>query len=266
MRPNALKQKFQNKQQTIGSWCGIGSSYSTELLAHAGFDTIVIDLQHGLVSPEQLIAMLQAISASPAMPMVRVSQNDFAEINKALDAGAYGVICPMIDTVADAERFVAACRYPPRGNRSYGPARCLMYGGPDYYPGADDTILKLAMIETPQGLANVDAIAAVDGIDGLFIGPSDLSLALGVAPGTDWRKDPMAGAIDRIQSTARKHGKLTGIFSPSLAFAQDMQRRGIDYVSVGSDVGMLRTIAKEWAAAVRGESAAAAPPARPTGY
>jgi 4-hydroxy-2-oxoheptanedioate aldolase len=126
------------------------------------------------------------------VPLARPSRNDFAEIGKLLDAGAYGVILPMIDTAEDARRLVDAVRYPPRGRRSFGPARGLLYGGADYAERADDELLAFAMIETSQGLANLDAIAAVEGLDGLFIGPTDLSLALGVPPQPRWRDASLA--------------------------------------------------------------------------
>ena len=263
MRPNSLKLKFRNKECAIGGWCSIGSPYSAELLGHGGFDTVVVDLQHGMLYIEQAMAMLAALSATPAMPMVRVSDNQFFEINKLLDAGAYGVICPMIDDVEAARRFVGACRYPPLGTRSFGPTRGLLYGGPDYFSGANDEILTLGMIETPKGLANVDEIAALEGLDGLFVGPSDLSLALGLVPGTDWRSGRLGEAIDRILASARRHGKMAGIFCTSLPFAQDMKQKGFDYINLGNDSAYLRSASQEWVAAMQG---AAAGQVKPAGY
>jgi len=264
MRSNILKQKFRSKEVALGAWCSIGSPYSAELLGHGGFDTVVVDLQHGMLYLEQAMAMLAALSATPAMPMVRVSDNQFFEVNKLLDAGAYGVICPMIDGVEDARRFVSACRYPPLGKRSYGPTRGFLYGGPDYFSGANNEILTLAMIETPQGLRDVDQIAAVDGIDGLFVGPSDLSLALGLEPGVDWRSGPLADAIDRILASARRHGKMTGIFCTTVPFAIDMKNKGFDYINLGNDASFLRTSAQAWVGAVKGTEAGV--PGKPTGY
>jgi 4-hydroxy-2-oxoheptanedioate aldolase len=231
-------------------------------MGHGGYDTVVVDLQHGMIYLEQAMAMLVALSSTPTMPMARVSENHFFEMNKLLDAGAYGVICPMIDDVAAAQRFVSACRYPPLGGRSYGPARGFLYGGPDYFAGANETILTLGMIETPQGLRNVDAIAAVAGLDGLFIGPADLSLALGVSPVPQWRSGPLAEAIDTILASARRHGKIAGIYCTSLAFAQDMKNKGFDYINLSNDVAYLRTASQEWVAALKG----AADPAKPAGY
>jgi 4-hydroxy-2-oxoheptanedioate aldolase len=255
MRPNGIKQLFSRKQCALGGWCAVGSPYSAELMGHGGYDTVVVDLQHGMIFIEQAMSMLAALSSTPAVPMVRVSENHFFEINKLLDAGAYGVICPMIDDEAAARRFISACRYPPSGTRSYGPTRGFLYGGPDYFSGANDEILTLGMIETPQGLRNVDAIAAVEGLDGLFIGPADLSLALGVSPVPDWRAGPLAAAIDAILASARRHGKLAGIYCTSLAFAQDMKKKGFDYINLSNDAAHIRSTSQEWVAAMKGSGA-----------
>ena len=254
MRPNSLKDLFKKNQTALGGWCAVGNPYSAEVMGLGGYDTVVVDLQHGMMFIEQAMAMLAALSATPTMPMVRVSENHFFEINKLLDAGAYGVICPMIDDVQAAKRFVSACRYPPVGTRSYGPTRGFLYGGPDYFGGANNAILTLGMIETPQGLDNVDDIAAVEGLDGLFVGPADLSLALGVSPVPDWRAGPLADAIDRILASARKHGKMAGIYCTSLAFAQAMKNKGFDYINLSNDAAYIRTTSQEWVAAMKDAS------------
>ena len=252
MRPNALKELFKQKKTAWSGWAAIGNPYSAEVLGHSGFDAVVVDLQHGMIYLDQAGPMLAAISSTPAMPMVRVSENQFFEANKLLDAGAYGVICPMIDDAEGARRFVGACRYPPMGTRSYGPTRGLLYGGPDYFAHANDTILTLGMIETPRGLQNLDEIAAVPGLDGLFIGPSDLSIALGVSPAPDWKNGPLAEAIDRILAAARKHDKMAGIFCVSLEFAEAMRDKGFDYINLSNDAAMLRASGAAWLKKLRG--------------
>ena len=160
MRKNSLKQKMLAGEGTTNGWCAFGSSYSAEILGHAGFDSVTVDMQHGMFDFNAVLPMLQALSATPAVPIVRVPWNDTAIIMHALDAGAYGIICPMVNNRADAERLVAACRYAPVGMRSYGPARGLLYGGPDYFDHANDEILVLAMIETLEGMKNLDEILA----------------------------------------------------------------------------------------------------------
>ena len=206
-------------------------------MGHGGYDTVVVDLQHGMLYLEQAMAMLAALSSTPAMPMVRVSENQFFEVNKLLDAGAYGVICPMIDDVEAARRFVGACRYQPLGTRSYGPTRGFLYGGPDYFSGANDEILTLGMIETPQGLDNVDAIAAVEGLDGLFIGPADLSIALGArarrrlaqrshSPTRSTGSSRAPGATARWPASTAPACPSRGHEAEGLRLPQPQQRRG----------------------------------------
>jgi 4-hydroxy-2-oxoheptanedioate aldolase len=179
MRRNRLRQIWSEGKPVLNGWCSIGSAFSAEAMAHQGWDALTLDGQHGLIGYSEMVAMLQAISTTDVVPIVRVSWNAPGEIMKALDAGAYGIICPMISTRAECEAFVGACRYPPAGYRSFGPLRASIYGGADYASESNGEILTLAMIETAEGLENVEEIAATPGLDGIYIGPSDLSLATG---------------------------------------------------------------------------------------
>jgi 4-hydroxy-2-oxoheptanedioate aldolase len=182
-----------------------------------------------------MLAMLQAISTTPATPLVRVSWNQPGEIMRALDAGAYGVICPMINDAAECAAFVQACRYPPHGFRSSGPTRAIVYGGPDYHEKANGEMLAIAMIETAQGLANVEAIVATPGLDGVYIGPSDLSLSMGGPPGQDSDAPSLMAAFDRILAACKAAGVRIGVHTNSMAYSQKMLERGFDLVTVGSD-------------------------------
>ena len=240
MRANKLHAMFAAKQTATSGWMSFSSTYAAEVLGHSGFDAVVIDLQHGPFYLDAAIPLMQAISATPAVPLARCSGNDFAEINKLLDGGAYGIICPMIETVEDAKRFVSACRYPPQGTRSFGPTRGLLYGGADYFQHANKEILTWGMIETPQAMQNLDAICAVEGLDGVLVGPSDLSLALGAPPLPNHTVEPLKGAIQRIYDAARKAGKYTAIFCVQPEFAVDMKKMGFDLVAPGNDAGQLR--------------------------
>jgi 4-hydroxy-2-oxoheptanedioate aldolase len=252
MRRNAVKALMASGGTALVGWSSIADGYAAELMGHGGFDGVVVDLQHGTMYLDRAVAMLQALSATPATPLARVTQNHFFEIGKVLDAGAYGVIVPMIDTAEDARRVVEAVRYPPRGRRSYGPARGLLYGGPDYAAHADDEMLAFAMIETAEGLANLDEIAAVPGLDGLFIGPSDLSFALGMRPPPQWRDAPLAGAIARIRAAAIAHGKFTGIFCTSAEMGAAMHTAGFEMVVPANDAVLLRGAAQDWCDRIRG--------------
>ena len=185
MRENKLKTLWKNGGVAVNGWLGIPSSASAESMARCGWDSVVVDMQHGLVDYTDAVPMLQAISQTDATPMVRVPWNMPDIIMKSLDAGAYGIVCPMINTPAECEEFIQNCRYAPRGRRSFGPIRAVMYGGADYWKYANETILTIAMIETQQALDNLDAILKTPGLDSIYVGPSDLGLSLGFQPGPD---------------------------------------------------------------------------------
>lgn len=239
MRENRLRTLFAQQQLALSGWVSMGNSLLAEVLGHSGYDAVTVDLQHGPFSIESALSMLQAISSTPAMPLVRCSENSLGEINKLLDAGAYGVICPLINTAADAERFVRACHYSPRGGRSYGPARGFLYGGADYFAHANATILTLAMIETREGYANAEAILKTSDLDGIFIGPSDLAIELGLAPDA-YDDARLNGAIDHLLALARKLGKYVGIFAGTMDMAQRMKAIGMDLVVPGTDIQQIR--------------------------
>jgi 4-hydroxy-2-oxoheptanedioate aldolase len=240
MRANGLHAVWDQGRYALNAWLSIGSSYSAEILAHLPYDAVTVDLQHGMFDFETALAMLQAISTSSSVPMVRVPENTPWLIQKVLDMGAYGVICPMIDTRLQCQAFIRAVRYPPLGDRSFGPARALLYGGGDYASRAAETILSWAMIETEAALANVEEIACVEGLSGLYIGPSDLSMTL---EGTITQPlSPLVRReILRVVAVARENGLRTGIFCPDVAFAREMVSLGCDLVTVMNDAGLLRT-------------------------
>jgi 4-hydroxy-2-oxoheptanedioate aldolase len=253
MRCNRLKQIWREGRVAVNAWLAIPSAYSAELMGHQGFDTVTVDLQHGMIGFDTAIGMFQAISATPAVPLARVIRNDPAMIMQLLDAGAYGIICPMISTPQEARAFVQACRYPPTGHRSFGPARGLLYGGPQYFSHANDEIVALAMIETAEGLANLEAILAVEGLDGIYVGPNDLALALGVAPSPESKEPIVVEAIARICAATRSAGKAAGIFCSSGQAATRRAEEGFALVTPGNDANLLSHAAREAVAAVRGE-------------
>lgn len=239
MRRCGLRETWADGRSAVGGWCAIGSSFIAEILAHQGWDCVTIDTQHGLIGYAEMLAMLQAISTTETTPLVRVAWNTPGEIMRALDAGAAGIICPMISSRAEAEAFVGACRYPPAGYRSSGPTRAALFHGPDYMQKANAEVIALAMIETRDGLDRVDEIAATPGLDGIYIGPSDLSLALGGPPGQD-SQDPMRlEAFGKILAACRKAGVRAGVHTGGVAYSQQMLALGFDLVTVGSDTRFL---------------------------
>jgi len=225
-------------------------------MAHQGLNSLTIDLQHGVVDYQTAVTMLAAISTTDTVPLARVPWLDSGVIMKMLDAGCYGVICPMVNNAADAERLVAACRYPPQGQRSYGPIRALLYAGMDYPKHANDTVIAFAMIETASALNNLDEIMAVDGLDAVYIGPADLSLAVGCTPKFDQEEKPVVEAIDMIVAKAKEHGIVAGIHNGTPAYARRMIDKGFQFVTVGSDARYMAAGARAIVTAMReGEAA-----------
>lgn len=259
MRPNHLRVLVRERQPIVNAWLAIPSTYSAEVMGHQGFDSVTVDLQHGMIGFDAAVPMLQALSATPAVPLVRVSRNDSALVMQLLDAGAYGVICPMVSTPREAEAFASYCRYPPAGQRSFGPARGLLYGGPDYFSRANDEVLALAMLETREAVANADAILATPGLDGIYVGPNDLSLAYGHPPASEPPDPEIAAVILDLAHRTRAAGKLAGIFCSSGEGARRRIGEGFGMVTPGNDVGLLSRAAKEAIAAARAETPATAP-------
>lgn len=196
--------------------------------------------------------MFQAISTTDVVPFARVNWNDPGTVMKLLDAGCYGVICPMIEGRKDAEAFVGACRYPPVGYRSYGPFRANLYGGPDYAANANETVVTMAMIETREALADLDGILNVPGLDAVFVGPSDLGQALGHGSGMDREEPEMVEAIGRIVGSAREKGLAAGIFTGSTEYATRMIDEGFNFINVSSDARLMAEAASAAVTALRG--------------
>ena len=260
MRPNRVREIWQGGGAVINGWCNIPGAFGAEIMAHLGWDSLVVDMQHGVIDYQMMVSMLQAISTTAVTPMVRVPWNDPAQVMKALDAGAYGVICPMINSRRECEAFVGACRYAPKGYRSSGPIRAALYGGPDYHAKADETILALAMIETREALGRLDEILPAPGLDAIYVGPSDLSISLGHPPGLDKGDDFMLSALTAILEGCRRHGLKAGIHTGSTAYAKRMIAMGFDFVTVLGDARLL-TLAGQQAVREMRESGGAAKPA-----
>ena len=245
MRDNRLRAIWEAGDSAVNGWLSIGNAFSAELMAHAGWDSLTIDLQHGLIDEAAMVGMLQAISTTGTVPLVRVPWLEAGILMKALDAGAWGVICPMVDTREDAERLVAWTHYAPRGTRSYGPARARLVAGADYAARANEQVVAFAMIETARALDNLDAILAVDGLDAIYIGPSDLSIALGFPPALDELAPPVAAAVDHILARAKAHGVVAGIHNAGPAAARARIEKGFRFVSIGSDASLMCAQARQ---------------------
>ena len=236
MKKNKLKKIFKEGKAVINGWLQIPSSFSAEVMANQGWDSLTIDMQHGVIDYPNALQMLQAISTTDVVPMARVNWNEPGQTMKILDAGAYGVICPMVSNRDQAEKFVQACLYPPKGYRSFGPIRGLIYGGSDYADHANDEILKLAMIETSEALQKLEEIMSTPGLDGIYIGPADLSLAIGQKPAFDNPEgSPAYEQISNILKHAKKNNLIAGIHNATPEYAKKMINLGFQLVTIGSD-------------------------------
>ena len=245
MRINKLKKMFKKGEPIVNGWLQIPSPFSAEVMAHQGWDSCTIDMQHGVIDYQNALNMLQAISTTQVTPLARVNWNEPGQIMKILDAGCYGVICPMVSNRKEAENFVQACLYPSRGYRSFGPVRGLLYGGSDYAKHSDNEILKLAMIETKEALEKLEEILDTPNLDGIYIGPADLSLSLGEEPGFDKPENTAAyKEITRILEAAKKRGLLAGIHNGTAEYAKKMIEKGFNLVTVGSDQRFMSSGAK----------------------
>lgn len=235
MKPNRIRQIWRDGGVALCGWLHIPDSWSAELMAHAGWDCLTIDLQHGFHSMETAIRLLQAISTTDTVPFARVNWNEPGAIMRLLDGGAYGIICPMINTRAECEAFVGACRYPPHGYRSLGPTRARLVAGADYASHANDEIITMAMVETKEALANIDDIASTPGLDAIFIGTGDLLLSLKGRTGFDTDDPHIDAALDTVLAACQRHGVVTGLFTASPAYARAMARRGFRFIAVKTD-------------------------------
>ena len=245
MRKNILKEIFKSGKSAVNGWLQIPNSFTAELMANQNWDSLTLDMQHGVIDYPNAVGMLQAISSTKVVPMARVNWNEPGQIMKILDAGAYGIICPMVSNKKEAENFVKACMYPPNGYRSYGPIRGLVYGGPDYADEANNEILKFAMIETKESLENLDEIMKTPGLDGIYIGPADLSLAIGQEPKFDNPKGTKTyNEIMKILEKAKKHKLFAGVHNASPEYALEMIDAGFNLVTVGADQRFMSAGAK----------------------
>jgi 4-hydroxy-2-oxoheptanedioate aldolase len=234
-----LTSRWRAGEVTLGAWCMIPGALTAEALARNGFDWLLIDMQHGCMDYETALAMIRAVDLTPAAPIVRVPWNDPGIIGRMLDAGAIGVVIPMIQTPDDARRGVEACLYPPAGRRSFGPVRVGLRDGPGYFREANDRVAVIPMIETVEALEAVEDIAATPGVDAVFVGPFDLSVALGLPPGDNDGKPAFDAALQRIAAAARGADVAMAVLS-NAKVAPLRIRQGFQMISVTTDISALQ--------------------------
>ncbi len=251
----SLARRLRAGEIVHTGWCGLGVPIVAELVARAGFPAVTLDQQHGLYTMDSTAAGIAAVHMAGAAPVVRVPLGDFAVVSRLLDFGAEGVIAPMINTAEDAQAFAAAAKYPPLGERSSGPLRALMLNGMElgeYVAQANDHVITFAMIETREALRNLDAILATPGIDAVFVGPSDLSLALSDGNTLDPHSKEVDAAVAEIGGAAAKAGKIAGAYTAGADRANELAARGFRFLAVASDTAFVRAgITATWKALKR---------------
>ena len=237
---DTLKHLLQTDTPAFSIFMNTGCPFACEIFAHAGFPIIAVDCQHSVFTEQSALQAFQAIQTTNAIPIARSRWNDPSHIMRLLDFGAMGIICPMINTAEDAKKFVSACRYSPQGNRSFGPIRSAVAYGADYYKTANDAIITLAMIETADSLQNVDDILTVPGLNGIFVGPNDLSIDLGHPPLLDSDHTEFDKIITHIASKAKAQGKITGIFTGTINGAKKRIKQGYNFIILSNDATVLK--------------------------
>jgi 4-hydroxy-2-oxoheptanedioate aldolase len=268
MIKNGIRERWAAGKPVINGWLSTSSPFVAEIMAAQGYDSLTIDLQHGFVGYEAAAAMLQAMRASGVTPMVRAPWLDPGDIMKALDAGAYGIICPMINTAEEAARLVSYMRYPPNGVRSFGPTRVTFSAGADYGQHADQEVLCLAMIETAEAMKNLDTIVATKGLDGVYIGPADLTLGLTgrkYPTGFDRQEPEMVEAIQSVLKAAHKAGICAAIHCGTPDYAAKAVGWGFDLVTISNDVRLLAGAAQASVSAARKLIGDGVPPEQSSG-
>ena len=249
---NKLKARLAAGKAGVNGWLAIPSGFSAEVMAGCGWDSITVDMQHGVQDYQSMVQCFQAMDRFPITPLVRVPWNEPGIIGKALDGGAWGIVCPMVNNAAEAKALANAALYPPIGKRSNGPIRAAAYGeASSYQSTANDEVLVIPMIETQEGIDNIDAILSVPGISGIYIGPSDMGFSLGLVPILDREEPLILGIYEKLLASCKKHGKFAGIHNGTAAYAARMIGMGFRFVTIANDSGLMARAAKEAVMATR---------------
>lgn len=260
---NKLKTLWAEGKATSNGWLCLPHVVGAETMASQPWDSITLDMHHGFIDLPDLVNLLAALGGcrTAPVPLVRVPCNDAGIIYRVLDAGAQGIICPMVNSADEARQLVRAVKYPPVGQRSFGPVRALLRDGPAYVAGANATCLALAQIETRQAMDNLDAIMSVPGLDGVYVGPSDLAFDMGMPPHFDTEQASLLDIYDTIIAAAKRHGVAAAMHNNSPAYARKMVERGFNMVTFGSDIGFMLVANQGAMTAFTGSATAAS-----TGY
>jgi 4-hydroxy-2-oxoheptanedioate aldolase len=249
---NMLKKRLQAGKACVNAWLAIPSGFSAEVMAQCGWDAVTVDIQHGVQDYQSMVQCFQAMDKHPITPLVRVPWNEPGIVGKVLDGGAWGVICPMVNNAAEAKALVSYSLYPPKGKRSNGPIRAGAYGAATPYQKiANDEVLIIPMIETQEAIDNIDAILDVPGISGIYVGPSDLGLSLGMIPILDREEPKILGIYEKLLSATKQRGQFAGLHNGSAPYAARMIGMGFRFVTIANDSGLMARAAREAVTATR---------------
>lgn len=245
MRKNKVKELWRQDRPVAVGWLSTPDPYVAETMANAGFDALVLDMQHGMgIGPDRAVNCIQVISTTDTVPLVRVPWNEPAYIQWVLDAGAYGVIVPLVGSYEDAVKAGGACRYAPLGYRSVGPNRARYYAGADYFQHANEEIICLVMIEHIDTIPRLEEIAKAPGIDGFYIGPADLAVTMGLPPGMDIQDERHVAACQRVLDVARARNLVAGIHCGGPDEVARRFKQGFRFAPIGADIGFVATGAR----------------------
>jgi len=248
MRTNPVKRKLSEGQPSFGTWLSLGDLYATRVLARMGFDWLTLDLEHSAIDWSQAAMIFAAIADAGGVPLARIPKGNHDYIKRVLDAGAWGIVAPMIDTVEQAKIAIAACKYPPEGNRSLGGGMHAMNFGTnsgEYFKRANDEILVILQTESPTGVANAEAIYSLPGVDAIFVGPVDLRANMRAADGSEASNDEFEEMLDRIVAAGKKTGTPTGMHTMDPATALRRAEQGMQFIAIGSELRMMSQKAEE---------------------
>ena len=266
MKTNHVRARLKRGEPSVGTWLVLPNLMSTQLMARVGFDWLTVELEHSPTNFETASQMFATIAAAGVAPLCRVPWNTGENIKRVLDTGAWGVIVPMVSNRAEAERAVAACRYPPKGMRSNGPNRVLLYAGADYQKHANDEVACIVMVETTEGIEKIDEITATPGVDAVYIGPTDLALALGLPPVMDNDEPKHVATVNRILDACKRHKIVPGIHTASSKFTQRYLDQGFQMVMLGADRAAMVNFMKAEIGRLTGWTPLAASSASTGGY
>ena len=259
MSVNNLKRRLQSGKACVNAWLAIPSGFSAEVMAQCGWDSVTVDIQHGVQDYQSMVACFQAMDKHPITPLVRVPWNEPGIIGKVLDGGAWGVICPMVNNAAEAKALVSYSLYPPKGKRSNGPIRAGAYGAATpYQKTANDEVLIIPMIETQDAIDNIDAILDVPGISGIYVGPSDLGLSLGLEPRLDREEPQVLKIYEKLTTACKKRNLFAGIHNGTATYAARAVTMCFQFCTIANDSGLMAMAARAAVNGFRKEAGAVA--------